>query len=482
MEHRIKLIWILSLASMFFIVAGQCYWLLSQYEYTNEEYSDKISKAVTCAAEANDSIRTSLPGKTDGHNIHMEYNSPEESQEVNFMIKVGKYVTNSSSAPAGKDTTSGDILKRVAITDSARIRMSKKCYNELNLTSVINKLQLNAGNAFCLQRFDSLLAAYMPGTDFISALDTTEADSIFLWEPRMRRHGNLFAQSVTIDYPYNPLKRQLVRVTAEIPCHITLMHMGWQLAGSLMLIALVTVCMAIQIKTILKQKKIDEMRQNFVNAMIHELKRPVQTLKMCVAFLRDKSMCTDSQQTDDVTESIKDEVEKLSAYMQKLHDMTRTDERKTLLAIRCFDLRPVLDKLVSQQQYPEGKHVEFYTDFDSSLQVTADPVHLANVVSNLLENSIKYSGDSVRISVQCHLKDKRLCIQVSDNGIGIPATEQGRVFEKFYRSASVQSRGIPGIGLGLSYVKLITEAHMGTVSLSSTPGQGTIVRIEIPQP
>ena len=106
---------------------------------------------------------------------------------------------------------------------------------------------------------------------------------------------------------------------------------------------------------------------------------------------------------------------------------------------------------------------------------------MANIISNLMENAVKYSGSSVRIRVECRLHGHELTLKVSDDGIGIPVSEQGRVFDKFYRSSNLPDRSLPGIGLGLSYVKLLVEAHRGTVFLTSQIGRGTTVEITIPQ-
>ena len=116
-----------------------------------------------------------------------------------------------------------------------------------------------------------------------------------------------------------------------------------------------------------------------------------------------------------------------------------------------------------------------------STLVIADPVHIANIISNLIENAIKYSGKEVRIDLSCIQKGHTLTIQITDNGIGIPPAEQSKVFDKFYRGNHIPDRNIPGIGLGLSYVKLLTEAHHGYVSLTSQPGKGTTFSIVLPQ-
>lgn len=116
------------------------------------------------------------------------------------------------------------------------------------------------------------------------------------------------------------------------------------------------------------------------------------------------------------------------------------------------------------------------------LEILADRMHLANIVCNLLENAIKYSREAVTIRMDYWMReDGMVQICVADNGIGIAKADQRYVFDKFYRSESAKDKAIPGIGLGLSYVKLLVEAHGGSISLDSTEGEGTTFTILIPQ-
>ena len=285
-----------------------------------------------------------------------------------------------------------------------------------------------------------------------------------------------------IAYPYNPLLKQALTASIQIPFPSLLQQMAWQLLGSLILVLLLVFCLIYQIKTILKQRKIDEMRKSFVNTMIHELKRPVQTLKMCIAFLNNKSMRTDERAMDEVVKDSMFELDNLSAYLAKVRDMTRADYGHTPLHIRTFDLRETVDKLIRLVNVPTNKKVTIHPHYEmKSTLVTADPVHIANIISNLIENAIKYSGKEVRIDLSCIQKEDTLTIQITDNGIGIPPAEQSKVFDKFYRGNHIPDRNIPGIGLGLSYVKLLTEAHHGHVSLTSQPSKGTTFSIVLPQ-
>ena len=112
--------------------------------------------------------------------------------------------------------------------------------------------------------------------------------------------------------------------------------------------------------------------------------------------------------------------------------------------------------------------------------VTADPVHIANILSNLIENAIKYSGSEVNIRVVVIRNDKLIELTVADDGVGISADGQTKVFEKFYRSVHLPDKQIPGLGLGLSYVRQIAEAHHGQVSLRSEVGKGTEITVGLP--
>ena len=131
-----------------------------------------------------------------------------------------------------------------------------------------------------------------------------------------------------------------------------------------------------------------------------------------------------------------------------------------------------MEKVVRLTNIPAGKKVSFSTAFPPDMpDLTADPVHVANVLSNLIENAIKYSGEEVNIDIVVLWNQQGVGLTVSDNGFGIAPDERRKVFEKFYRS---------GIGLGLSYVRQIVEAHHGSVSLRSELGEGTRITINLP--
>lgn len=498
MEQRIKIVWSLSLLSMLLIVCGQGYWLWNQYQYKNEEYCEEVRSLVMESVAVNDSIREKVPkefsGKPNVYFYNLNSNMNEECDSLSgkrristtntLIIGITTQHPSEGIARLNRSKSLGYRLwvDSLSFSDTIVVKDAGRYYDQTNLLQPIQKYQLQIDAPFSLQRFDSLLATRLPGISFTTRLAQTEGDTIFQWKETVERFGNAFVPGLRIRYPYNPLKRELVQMELRIPSHALLLRMSGQLAGSLLMILLLACCLLFQIKTILKQRRIDELRRSFVNTMIHELKRPVQTLKMCVTFLNDKSMRTDEQTMDDVVHDSLSELDNLSGYLQKLRDMTRADDERTQLTISTFDLRPIMEKLLRLQHVPEGKQADFSLQMPDALMVTADPVHIANIVGNLIENAVKYSGPTVHVAISCTMPaDHNLHITVADDGIGIAASEQGRVFDKFYRGNNLPDPSLPGIGLGLSYVKLLVEAHRGRIVLTSQPGKGTRIEIEIPQ-
>ena len=332
------------------------------------------------------------------------------------------------------------------------------------------------------ERLDSILSVGLPGLDYrvrpFVASDTLSGQSSALWLPLSK---NLFSTSISICYVFAPIERKAVWVDVDLPMNPLLGRMGWQLFLSIFLILLLLACLGLQIRTIWEQMRLNELREGFVHTMIHELRRPVQTLKVFVSFLNDREMRMDEATTERVLQDSMFELDNLSAYLGKLKDMVCADERETLLRPSAFNLRELVEKVVRLTNIPAGKKVSFSTAFPPDMpDLTADPVHVANVLSNLIENAIKYSGEEVNIDIVVLWNQQGVELTVSDNGFGIAPDERRKVFDKFYRSSHLPDKQIPGIGLGLSYVRQIVEAHHGSVSLRSELGEGTRITINLP--
>lgn len=176
------------------------------------------------------------------------------------------------------------------------------------------------------------------------------------------------------------------------------------------------------------------------------------------------------------------ETDNFTSYLQKLRDVNQAETIAGSLHLSYFDFTVVLTGCIENVQKNAGKQFHIETDFPGTpLPVTADKMIMNNIVINLLENAIKYSGEEPVIRVNAGIDDNGLSFSISDNGIGIPASEQSHIFEPFFRSKNDYVASLPGMGLGLSYVKMAVEAHRGTVDVLSKPNYGTTITVKIPR-
>ena len=484
MDKRIKIVWLLTIITSLLMMGGQVYWLYNQYGYSAEAYMQEMHQRILEAEDKEADIRfehrqigaeplrslgMNLSGWTSLKEDSIKRPEPKSTTTLTFYYKNKEDVDSAEIARLIKEESD-----TVLVCDTFRIE------------DVSTELLFSASTLYTLQISnpfqESLLDSLLQGQGIRMTNMRRETLDTLQWKGDYLPFREGLAYKMRIVYPYNPLEREALVGEVTIPLSPILRQMAWQLVASLFLILLLVYCLVYQMRTILTQRKMDEMRKGFVNTMIHELKRPVQTLKMCIAFLNNKSMRTDERMMDAVVQDAMFELDNLSAYLSKVRELTRADNEHTLLSTRTFDLVVTIEKLIRLSNAPADKVVRFETSFsETPLWVMADPVHIANCLSNLIENAVKYSGNEVCISIDASLKDNRLFLKVKDNGIGIPLQEQERVFEKFYRAQNIPDTNLPGIGLGLSYVKLMVEAHGGTVSLQSEMGKGTTFIIQIPQ-
>lgn len=141
----------------------------------------------------------------------------------------------------------------------------------------------------------------------------------------------------------------------------------------------------------------------------------------------------------------------------------------------------MVEEAIAKTHLPSDKCVELVNDVGRDVSITADKLHLSQMVGNLIENAVKYSGESVRIRFGCEYTEGHVAICVSDTGTGIADSDVDKIFEKFYRAPSAMQSGLPGVGLGLAYVKLLAEAHGGRVEVVSRIGEGSTFTINLPQ-
>lgn len=315
----------------------------------------------------------------------------------------------------------------------------------------------------------------------IDTIFAETADSI-VWESSRAEWGSLFHPVLSITYPYDILGKKLVRMDCPIALPLIIREMSDILFFSFTLSVLLVFCLVAQIATIRKQRKIENLRSDFIQTMIHELKRPIATLKMCVSYMGNERLMKDIQGRQMVVADSHTALDSLSALFSKLRDLTFSNATEIPLNISAFSLHDLLDMCIHKLNVPSDKNVHIVVLPHEDVIITADRMHMMNIIDNLLENAVKYSREKVEIEIDYQKCDNDYVrISVKDNGLGIPKSEHRHIFEKFYRGRIGFEKNIAGMGLGLAYVRMLVEAHRGNIHIESELNHGSSFIIELPQ-
>ena len=233
---------------------------------------------------------------------------------------------------------------------------------------------------------------------------------------------------------------------------------------------------------IFRQKKLSEIKNDFVNNMTHELKTPISTISLASQMLNDKSIPFESKNFGHISKIIDTESKRLSVQVEKVLQMAVFDQGEIKLKLKTIELHDLVASVLNNfelQVTKRGGVIE-WTPGASISSVSIDEVHFTNVVSNLLDNALKYCKEIPKIEIETRTENNFVLLFIKDNGIGISKEDQKRIFEKFYRVPTGNVHNVKGFGLGLSYVRKVVEIHKGSIELKSELNKGTMFVIKIP--
>ena len=259
----------------------------------------------------------------------------------------------------------------------------------------------------------------------------------------------------------------------------------WQMSGILgttfLIILLLGFAFWYLIRTVLRQKTLEEMKDDFTNNMTHELKTPIAVAYSAADALLNFKQGDDKEKREKYLSICKDQLSELSGLVEQILSMSMERRKTFILNKEDVDVKRLIDSLTDQHKLKSEKPVVFNTYIEpENLTINADRAHLNNMISNLIDNAIKYSAEEVRVDISVYQKDNYYRIDVKDNGIGIASDKQAYVFDKFYRVTHGNKYTVKGYGLGLFYVKTMAEKHQGDVAVSSSLGNGSTFTIKIP--
>ena len=276
-------------------------------------------------------------------------------------------------------------------------------------------------------------------------------------------------KAVSFEYIFDVQETAMYRLWIEPIGEAVLQQMTGILAASVLILLVLVAVFWYLIHIIRTQKTLDEMKSDFTNNMTHELKTPISVAYAANDALLNFPDEDSPEQRRKYLEISQNQLEHLNGLVEQILSMSM--ERRKGLVLRKEDicLADMVADLANKQKMRVEKPVTFDIEIAEGTTINADRMHLGNILNNLFDNAIKYSGETVTISIKA---DERH-ISIKDNGIGISESDLKHIFEKFYRAHTGNIHDVKGYGLGLYYVKSIVEKHGWTITAESEPGKGT---------
>jgi two-component system phosphate regulon sensor histidine kinase PhoR len=238
------------------------------------------------------------------------------------------------------------------------------------------------------------------------------------------------------------------------------------------------------VRTMLRQKKLGEIKNDFINNMTHEFKTPIATISLAVDAMKNEKVISNKEKITYFSTIIKEENQRMNRQVETILKASQLEKQEVDLNLKPVHahevIKDVVDNFALQLEQKQGR-AEVLLNAENDL-VNADEVHFSNLVNNLVDNAVKYSKENtpIYIKITTQSDGKQLTIRFEDNGIGMNKETVKRVFERFYRAHTGNIHNVKGFGLGLSYVKTMVEAHHGQIKVDSTLGKGSIFTIELP--
>jgi two-component system phosphate regulon sensor histidine kinase PhoR len=254
------------------------------------------------------------------------------------------------------------------------------------------------------------------------------------------------------------------------------------IAGASIFMLIIIAAFYVTVKTLLNQKKLSEIKSDFINNMTHEFKTPLATISLAIDAVRTDKVQQDQEKMKYFTGIIKEENKRMNKHVETILQAALMEKQELQLNEEQLSVHHIIHAALDNFDLQlKEKNVTINLELTAEQDaINGDEIHITNLISNLIDNAIKYSKENPVINISSVSNKKNITISIEDNGIGMSKETQKRVFEKFYRAHTGNVHNVKGFGLGMSYVKTVIDAHKGKIKVDSVLGKGTTFIIEIP--
>jgi two-component system, OmpR family, phosphate regulon sensor histidine kinase PhoR len=284
-------------------------------------------------------------------------------------------------------------------------------------------------------------------------------------------------------FPDNIIRQDLIlSVIFPERTNYVLGSMVWILGGSMLFSLFILATFALSLYFIIRQKKISEMKSDFINNMTHEFKTPIATISLAADTITNSKVINNEASIKHFIGLIKKENNRMNKKVETILQIASLDKKEIEFKYENVSLHSIIEhalETIEIQVHQRNGKINLNLNAENPV-IYGDNEHLTNLVNNLLDNAIKYSPDIVDITITTNNCEKGIILSVEDKGIGMTKAVQSKIFERFYRQSSGNVHDVKGFGLGLNYSRSIIEAHKGSITVFSEPGKGSRFEIYLP--
>jgi two-component system phosphate regulon sensor histidine kinase PhoR len=447
-----------------------------------------INEKISVLDDLQDPEEIVEPG-TNGTAVYIKKSIDDSSSNVTIKLKTGNHASASATFSEDEEVEFSDDKKSgkqqlIISKDKVKLKLGK-------VEKVIRKMALELGQKDFLlsdrvkpETIDSVITNELnkAGVSIPYSISVINGltDSVIWSRGEINKKSKIYDALL---FPGDIVSRN-DRVEVRFPDTFSYLvsSMWLMLLGSGLFTLIVIVAFSYTIYIIFRQKKLDDIRTDFINNMTHEFKTPIATIRLAADALTNKEVSDDPAKVSYFTSIIKDENERMNNHVENILQMAIFDKRAFIPDLMSVDLHEILNDAVAKMKVQfEEKGGAIKVDFKASnSKILADRTFFPVVILNLLDNGLKYCNQVPMVEVVTETDGSSITFIVKDNGIGMSPETMAKIFDKFYRVPTGNLHQVKGFGLGLNYVKAILTAHNGTIRVTSEPGKGSSFYVTIP--
>jgi len=444
-KKTFTIITVLITISLLGIIFIQLSWLKNMILLKEEQIKDKVVRAVIIVGKELEQYKgTYLSNKLSSSNSFF----PDD-----FSVELLRPVT------IGKRFTAAEVQDKI-----------RKAFNSLELDKV---------------KFEFMIATISPRTGDIGRVELQSKNFVSEYEDSVNNFSRAFALfAPSGSAAENLAADESLLVTALDWKDAALSELRLRIVTSILFTIIIITAFYLTVRTMLRQKKLGEIKNDFINNMTHEFKTPIATISLAVDAMKNEKVLQDKEKMNYFSAIIKEENQRMNRQVETILKASQLEKQEVELNLQPLHvheiIKDVVDNFTLQLQEKEGR-ADLILNAGNDV-VMADEVHFSNMINNLVDNAVKYSKENtpLQVKVSTQANGKNITIKVEDNGIGMNKETVKRVFERFYRAHTGNIHNVKGFGLGLSYVKTIVEAQGGDIKVDSVLGKGSTFIIELP--